>query len=181
MPGAVFLRGDDVTLRTIEEDDIEFMCDTINDPDVRKGLLTAFPINAEQEREYFEERISNQEDIHLAICHDDEITGTVGLHDLNQRLGHCEIGIWLAPDHHGRGYGTAASRLLTDFAFRELRMHRVQARVLATNEASARIWQKLGFGEEGVHRDEAFKDGEYVDVRYFGVLEGEWNGGSADR
>ncbi|MFC4450139.1 GNAT family N-acetyltransferase [Halorussus aquaticus] len=174
MPGAVFLRGDSITLRTIEAEDVEFMRDAVNDPDVREGLTTAYPLNAEQEREYFEERVSNQEDVNLAICTDGEMAGIIGLHDLNQRSGHCEVGLWLDTDYHGRGYGTEASRLLTDYAFRELRMHRVQARVLATNEASARIWQKLGFREEGVHRDEAFTGGEYVDIRYFGMLEDEW-------
>jgi len=191
MPGAVFLRGDDVTLRTIEEEDLEFLRDNVNDPDVREGLTTAFPLNAEQEREYFEERVSNDDEINLAICRDGEaqrtsdqssgqrprdteIVGTIGLHDLEQRAGHCEVGLWLAPEFHGRGYGTEASRLVTDFAFRELRMHRVMARVLATNPASARVWEKLGFTEEGVHRDEAFTDGEYVDIRYFAVLEDEW-------
>lgn len=191
MPGTVFLRGDDVTLRTIEEEDLEFLRDGINDPDVRDGLTATRPVNAEQEREFFEEQVSDRDDVNLAVCADDEarrgsdrssgrsprdgdIAGTVGLHDLNQRAGHCEIGIWLAPDYHGRGYGTEASRLLTDYAFRELRMHRVQARVLATNEASARVWEKLGFREDGVHREEAFTDGEYVDVRYFGVLADEW-------
>lgn len=180
MPGAVFLRGEAVTLRTIEEEDVEFLRDAINDPEVREGLTTAYPVNAEQERDYFEEQISNREDVNLAICVDGEsgrggeIAGTVGLHDVDQRAGHAEIGIWLAPEFHGRGYGTEASRLLTDFAFRELRMHRVQARVLATNEASARVWEKLGFAEDGVHREEVFTGGEYVDVRYFGVLEEEW-------
>jgi RimJ/RimL family protein N-acetyltransferase len=174
MPGGVFLRGENVTLRTIEEEDLEFLRDTVNDPEVRQGLTTAFPFNAEQEREYFEARISNQEDVHLAICADGELTGTIGLHDFANQAGHCEIGLWLAPEFHGRGYGTEASRVLTDYAFRELRMHRVQARVLASNEASARIWEKLGFEEEGVHRDEAFTDGEHVDMRYFGVLADEW-------
>jgi len=191
MPGAAFLRGDDVTLRTIEEEDLEFLRDGVNDPDVREGLTTAFPFNAGEEGGYFEERISNDDDINLAISKDSEaqrapnqssrqrprdaeIVGTIGLHDLEQRAGHCEVGIWLAPEFHGRGYGTEASRLVTDFAFRELRMHRVMARVLATNPASARIWEKLGFTEEGVHRDEAFTGGEYVDMRYFGVLEDEW-------
>ncbi|NHN58761.1 MULTISPECIES: GNAT family N-acetyltransferase [Halorussus] len=50
---------------------------------------------------------------------------------------------------------------------------RDQARLLATNPASARTWEKLGFAEEGVHRDRAFTGGEHVDVRYFRVLESE--------
>lgn len=214
MPGAVFLRGETVTLRTIEEEDVEFLRDTINDPTVREGLPASLPFNGEQEREYFEEQISSDENANLAICYDSEaqraseqssgarreqserledasgekrpasgqgprdseIIGTINLHDLNERAGHCEIGLWLAPEYHGEGFGTEASRLVTQYAFDELRMHRVQARVLATNEASLRIWAKLGYEEEAVHRDEAFKGGEYVDVIYFGVLEDEWEG-----
>lgn len=175
MPGAVFLRGDLVALRTIESEDVEFMRDCINDPDVREGLTTDRPINAEQEREFFEEQVSSEEGVNLAICADGEIAGLINLHGVQQSAGHAEIGLWLAPEFHGHGYGTKASRLLTEHAFDELRLHRVQARVLATNEASARIWEKLGFEEEGRHRDEEFKNGEYVDMRYFGVLEDEWD------
>lgn len=175
MPGATFLRGENVTLRTVEEADVEFLRDTINDPEVREGLLTAKPLNGRQEREYFEERISSDETVSLLICEGDDPAGTIGLNDVDQRTGTCEIGLWLAPEYHGRGYGTEASRLLTGYAFDELRMHRVQARVLADNVASRRIWEKLGFAEEGVHRDEAYRGGRHVDVHYYGVLDEEWD------
>ncbi|MFC7188639.1 hypothetical protein [Halocatena marina] len=33
MVGSAFLRGEDVRLRTIEKDDVDFLCDLINDPD----------------------------------------------------------------------------------------------------------------------------------------------------
>ena len=176
MPGPAFLRGENVTLRTVEEADVEFLRDTINDPDVRRGLTTAKPFNGRQEREYFEERISSDETVNLLICEGDEPAGTIGLSDIDQISGSCEIGLWLAPEYHGRGYGTEASRLLTAYAFDELRMHRVQARVLSHNTASHRIWEKLGFADEGVHRDEAYRGGEHVDVHYYGMLDEEWNG-----
>lgn len=173
MPGAVFLRGDDVTLRTVEEEDLEFIQDYVNDPDVRAGLSMSMPINGEQEREYFEERISSDEDVHLLICSDDEAVGMIGL-DVGDRHGTAEIGISIAPEFHGNGYGTEASRLLTTYAFDELRMHRVMARAFAFNEASKRIWEKLGFEQEGRHREAAFTGGEHVDVVFFGALADEW-------
>jgi len=175
MPGAVFLRGDAITLRTIEEADVEFLRDGINDPEVRAGLLTALPINGRQEEEFFEERVSSEEGVNLLICADGDPAGAIGLHQIDERAGHCEVGLWLAPEYHGRGYGTEASRLAVNYAFEELRMHRVQARVLDSNEASRRIWETLGFEREGVHRDEAYKGGEYRDVHYYGALESEWS------
>lgn len=173
VPGPVFLRGEDVTLRTVEEEDIEFVQGYVNDPDVRAGLSMSMPINGKQEQEYFEERISSDEGVHLLICADGEAVGMISL-DIGDRHGSAEIGISIAPEFHGNGYGTEASRLLTTYAFEELRMHRVMARAFAFNEGSKRIWEKLGFEQEGLHREAAFTGGEYVDVVHFGVLEDEW-------
>ncbi|WP_158056898.1 GNAT family N-acetyltransferase [Halorussus halophilus] len=173
MPGAVFLRGADVTLQTVEQEDIEFVQDYVNDPDVRAGLSMSMPINGKQEQEYFEERISGDDDVHLLICADDEAVGMISL-TLDDRHGSAEIGISIAPEFHGNGYGTEASRLLTTYAFDELRMHRVMARAYAFNEGSKCIWEKLGFEQEGLHREAAFTNGEYVDVVFYGALADEW-------
>ena len=46
---------------------------------------------------------------------------------------------------------------------------------LAGNEASRRIWEGLGFTEEGRFREAGFHGGEYHDVVFYGVLEDEWD------
>lgn len=53
MPGPVFLDGDHITLRTIEEEDLEFLQRIINDPEVWRSLGAVTPTNAEEEREWF--------------------------------------------------------------------------------------------------------------------------------
>ncbi len=174
MPGAVYLVGENVTLRTIEEDDLPFLRDTINAPRVREFLGTRPPINLEQEREYFETAISNDEQCNLLVCEDGDRAGTIGLHPLNPPEGSSEIGLFLAEDYWGRGLGTEASRLLTDYAFRERGHHRVSARVIEGNDASRRIWDKLGFRHEATFREAAFRDGNYVDVHWHAVLADEW-------
>ena len=45
---------------------------------------------------------------------------------------------------------------------------------MATNDASRRVWEKLGFELEGRLRQNQFDDGEYVDTLYFGLLEDEY-------
>lgn len=175
MPGPVFLRGDDVTLRTVEEEDLPFLQETINDPEVRQHLAGGrTPINAAQEREYYDEVVSSDEAVNLVVCDGEEAVGTIGLMDLDHRNGTAEIGLFLAPEYHGRGFGTEASELVTGYAFGELRLHRVLARVLAGNEASMRVWEKLGYEHEGVHREAAFVGGEHVDLHHYGVLADEW-------
>jgi RimJ/RimL family protein N-acetyltransferase len=52
----------------------------------------------------------------------------------------------------------------------------VIARVTAGNEASAAIWEKLGYRHKATFREAGFQDGEYVDEDLYTVLEDEWRG-----
>ena len=156
MPGAVYLEAEAVTLNTIEEEDLPFLRDTIDDPAVRAGLLYRPPLNLEQEREYFETVVCDDGSVNLLVCVDGEPAGTIGLEDVDEVAGTAEIGLFLDEAHWGQGVGTEAARLLTDFALRERRLHRVYARVRTDDEASARIWEKLGYRHEATHREAVF-------------------------
>lgn len=178
MPGATFLRGDRVTLRTIEEEDLQFLRETLNEPEVRRYLGQQTPTNMHQEREWFEERGSSDESVNLLVCVGEDGTdpaGTVGFGPADAADGSAELGLFLAPDYWGQGYGTEAARLATTYAFAERRLHRMVARAVAENAASCRIWEKLGFREEGRFREAAFHGGEYRDVVYYAVLADEWD------
>lgn len=178
MPGAVFLEGDRIELRTVEEEDLAFMRNNVNDSQVRRPLTSANPTNLETTREYFEEHVSRDDRVDLAVCLDGEIRGTVSLFDLDQSAGHAEIAYWLTPEAQGQGLMTEAARLLVGYGFEELRLHRVRGRALASNEGSKGVLRNFGMTREAVAREAERMDGEYVDMVYFGVLREEWSGGS---
>ena len=173
MPGSVFLRGEVVTLRPMERDDVEFLTALVNDPTVRRSLAADRPIAQHDEREWIE---SANEDggVHLLACADDEPVGTVGLNEPNETWGVTELGYMIDPDHWGHGYATDAADRLCAYAFEERRLNKVFAEVYETNPASTRVLEKVGFEREGVHRQEAFVDGEYVDIYRYGLLASEY-------
>lgn len=129
-------------------------------------MVRRSPIDGAQEREYYESVVSGDDVVTLLVCDAEEPVGSVGLNGLDHRNGVAEIGIFLE---------TEAARLVTGYAFAELRLHRVLARVLAGNEASMRVWETLGYEHEGVHREAAFVDGEHVDLHHYGVLADGWH------
>lgn len=174
MPGPIFLEGERVELRTVEEKDLEFLQRTVNDQMVRQYLGRRSPVNGHREREWYEESASDDETTHLLVCRDEAPMGIVGLYPEDSKGVNVEIALFLAEEFWGEGYGTEASRLVTDYAFRERRHHRVIAHVFAGNVGSARIWEKLGFRHETTHVEAEFLDGEYVDVELYAVLEDEW-------
>ena len=178
MPGPAFLRGETVTLRTVEGEDVEFLQETVNNPDVRHGLSATEPISEQAEREWVESVTSGEtDDVHLLICVDGEAVGIIGLNDVTDRIGMAELGYWLTPDAWGNGYATDAAQRLTEYAFQERRFHRVYAKVFVGNEGSQRVLEKTGFQREGTLRDHWFRDGRYEDVYIYGLLEGELDHG----
>jgi RimJ/RimL family protein N-acetyltransferase len=176
MPGPVFVPGDRVDLHTVEETDLDFLQRYVNHPGVWRFLGRPDPVNREQERDFFETVVCEGEGVHLLVCAGDERVGMVGLNDPDHRAGRAELGYWIAPDHQEQGYGTEAARLLVGHGFDQLGLHRIEARAFAFNEASRRLLERLGFTEEGVHRDATFVDGTHRDTHWYGLLEGEWRG-----
>ncbi|WP_227133990.1 GNAT family N-acetyltransferase [Halorubellus salinus] len=179
MPGAVFLRGDRVSLHTIEEADLDLLNENVNDPRVRRPLTSATPTTMRSTEEFHEDVVSDDDSVNLLICvdgddGDPEPVGDIALFKIHERTRWGELAIAIHPDHWSKGYGTEASRLLVEYAFDERNLNRVQARVMAANDASRRIWETLGFEQEGRLRENQFVDGEYVDTLYFGLLEADW-------
>lgn len=177
MSGPVFLEGETVALHTVESEDLEFLQKWINNPAVRSHLTVKTPTNRDQEEAWFEEQVSGDEHINLLVVGPDGPAGSVGLGPVEDPEGSAEIGLWIREADWGKGYGTEASRLLVGHAFDELRIHRIIAKVFEGNEASTRIWEKLGFRHEAVHRDAAYRGGQYVDLHQFAILEHEWRDG----
>ncbi|HEX3327270.1 MAG TPA: GNAT family protein [Actinomycetota bacterium] len=59
-----------------------------------------------------------------------------------------EVSYWTFPQYRRRGYASHALVLLSDFAFRQLGVDRIEAQVEPDNEASRRVVESVGFIEE---------------------------------
>ncbi|MFC3477718.1 GNAT family N-acetyltransferase [Halobacterium litoreum] len=191
MPGPVFAEGESVTLRTIEEEDLEFLQRGRNHPEIRRPLTDVDPQNGEQIREYFENGVSGDGDgFGFLICAPEESddadgedddseadpvpVGAVHIPWVRTKHGSGMLMYWVLPEYQGNGYVTEATELILDFAFEERRLAKVYAVVLESNVGSQRVLERLGFEREGVHRRESFVAGERVDNYRYGVLADEW-------
>lgn len=195
MPGAAFAAAEDVTLRTVEEEDAAFIRDQSNHPAVREPMTMEGPRSLDVVRDQI---TGESEDFtSFLVCLDDDDAGVqpayvqrgedapadvdavepVGLvmfFRIDEREGNTSFAYWLTPAVHGHGYATQATALALEYAFGHRRLRRVRARVLDTNDASIGLLEKLGFVHEGTQRKEKFVDGDPVDTRIYGLLREEW-------
>ncbi|SDM43065.1 Protein N-acetyltransferase, RimJ/RimL family [Halogranum gelatinilyticum] len=184
MPGPAVLEGERITLNTVEEEDLELLRDGVNDPSVRVSAGQVLPSNGLQEREWFEETSTSKDVLQLLVVvdgeyddHDDRRAGVIEFDPIDRETGTVDVAYWLRPAFRRNGYAREALELMVDYAFAQLRIHRVSAAVYDFNEASMRLLESIGFTAEGVQRENAYVDGRYCDTHYFGLLEDEWNRG----
>jgi len=84
-----------------------------------------------------------------------------------------EIGVLLAPEHRGRGVGTAAQQRLVEYLFETTTVHRLCANTEPENLAEQRCLEKCGFRQEGLLRQAGFRGGRWRDVLVYARLRGD--------
>ncbi len=84
-----------------------------------------------------------------------------------------ELGVYLLLAERGKGYGSAAQRLLAEYLFATTLTHRVQATTDVTNVAEQRALEKAGFTREGVIRGMQYRFGGWHDMVSYSKLRGE--------
>ena len=80
------------------------------------------------------------------------------------------IGYWVGAPFARHGYMTAAVRALIPFCFDSLRLHRLEAACIPSNQASIRLLEKTGFTREGYAREYLCINGVWQDHLLYGRL-----------
>lgn len=80
------------------------------------------------------------------------------------------MGYTVDQDHNGKGYATEAVKLLVDYAFEELLLHRIEAGVKPDHAASIRVLEKAGFHKEGISQKNVQINGIWQDHQMLAII-----------
>ena len=98
-----------------------------------------------------------------------EFAGSIMM-EVNLRNHSATLSYWLAKPYTGQGLMTESVKLVTKFAFEQLRLNRLELLVSVHNGKSAAVAMRCGFMEEGINRDFELINGKFVDHRRFSLL-----------
>jgi RimJ/RimL family protein N-acetyltransferase len=96
--------------------------------------------------------------------------GGCGLRVFDRNIGIANLGYWVRTSQTKKGIATAATLLLTRFAFNELRLNRVEITVAVDNQASRRVAEKAGATKEGILRNKVTKNDTPCDAVMFSLI-----------
>ena len=171
-----------VTLRLSAEKDIDSIFNACQDPlipafttvpatytmDHAIDFVRSDPFSFAERRELrFVIDYGNGDDVKFA--------GVISLHTINIKNHTAEIGYWMDKSLRGKGIGTIAAKMITDYGFRSLGFRRIDGLVDVDNLASQKLLTSAGFQKEGILRNKVSReDGRQIDMALFATTDSTW-------
>lgn len=119
------------------------------------------PSKCEKGEEYNFAISFNGRRLHLGGC---------GLNVIDRGCGIANLGYWVRTSQTNKGIATAATVLLAQFAFDQLKLNRVELTIAVDNQASLRVAEKAGAIREGILRNRVIKNGAPCDAVVFSLI-----------
>jgi RimJ/RimL family protein N-acetyltransferase len=107
---------------------------------------------------------------------DIKFAGVISLHTINIK-NHCaEIGYWMEKSMRGKGIGTTAAKMITDYGLRTLGFRRIDGLADVDNGASQKLLMSAGYVKEGILRNKVTRDdGRQIDMALFATTDSTWS------
>ncbi len=173
------IKGDKVNLRPVIRDDLPLLESWSNNLDFTSEFNFFGIRNPTNYEKSFNEDglLSTKRTVFMIVTQPGVKVGFVSFHE--QQYGPYDssrsfmIGISLASEYRGQGYGTEAQKLLPAYLFATYNIMRVEASTDIENLAEHRSLEKAGFTREGVMRKSQWRAGAYHDMVIYSKLRGE--------
>lgn len=146
----------------------------LNDPDVCRYNSHGDSLYTREMAEAYISSVSNNPAYAVfAIClkENDHHIGNIALQQISQKNQSAEFAILLGnPSTYGKGIGYEAAKLLMEYGFMTLKLHRLYCGTHTQNSGMRNLALKLGMKLEGVRRDAIFKNNQFADIVEYGIL-----------
>jgi RimJ/RimL family protein N-acetyltransferase len=163
-----------VRLRAIEPGDLGRSLLWVNDPEITRFTGTLYPVSSIEEDEWYRKLLHDPTQRAFALETDGgRHVGNAGFRDIQPVQGKAELWIYIGEkSKQNAGLGTAAIEALVRFGFERMNLHRIWIRVFSYNERALKAFQRCGFAQEGLLRDDQYRDGRYHDTHVLAILRG---------
>lgn len=164
-----------VTIRKFKREDIPKKVEWINNPENNQFLHYDIPIEIEKTQKWFDNNIGRTDRYDAVIEVDRVPCGTIGLLSIDRKNSKAEYYIAMGEIAlKGKGISTKATKLILDYAFKELDLNKVYLYTETENVPAQKLFEKIGFVKEGCIRDDLFSHGRFVDRYVYGICKNDY-------
>ncbi|WP_299017847.1 GNAT family protein [uncultured Polaribacter sp.] len=169
------LTGNNVKLRALEPEDLEFLYKIENNESFWEVSHTQTPFSKYILKQYLENaHLDIFEAKQLRLLIEEKSTGKqigmIDLFDFNPQHKRAGVGILIHPDYQQKGFALESLSVLITYCFSHLNLHQLYANITVDNEKSIALFQKNNFKKVGVKKDWIFYNGKFKDELLFQLI-----------
>jgi len=175
----MLIEGQKINLRDLKPRDAESIYKNLNDRDVsRYTARISYPYRLEDAQDFIKfSKKKNMNQIVFGI-ENPENKKIIGIIDLTSIDYHDSkgaiLGYWLGKKYWGQKIMSEVVKLVLNYAFKKLKLVRVQATVMEPNKASMKVLEKNSFKQEGILRKKVYKNRKWQNIFVYGILKKEF-------
>ena len=149
------------TIRDVEFEDHRWLVELHNDPMVLHNITDPNPITLDSHLKWWSNLNNKQK--RFIFCVDGVRAGFCKFYDIDNTNNNCILGADLHIKFRGKGYSVHMWRLMLEYCFDVLKLHRVSLQTASYNEIAQKTYNRIGFKTEGLLVESLFRDGKYYD------------------
>lgn len=177
----MFLETERVQLRALDINDSAEFYTWSCDREVTQFSLSsyAYPQSKADIHSWLSGINDNQKCVSFGVCcvETGKLIGYAGIASISALNRSGEYFILIGDKAYwGKGIGTDVTKLITDYGFNTLGLHRIELTAYVTNPSAIRAYEKAGYAHEGVKKQSGYRHGEFVDKVMMAVLAPDWQG-----
>jgi len=167
-----------IKIRSWRIEDAKSIANALNNKKVQDNLRDGlpFPYTVSDAKDFISAMLTADKNITFAwaITVDDTAIGSIGVFrkDNVHRLT-AEMGYYIAEEYWGKGIAAEAVRQVCTYLFENTDIVRIFAEPYDSNTGSCRVLEKANFVYEGTLRKNAFKNGQFLDMKLYSVIKNE--------
>jgi RimJ/RimL family protein N-acetyltransferase len=139
--------------------------------------LWLFPYSRQETQTWLEKTLTDKHTLTLGIVErtSGALIGIAGIASMSLINRSGEYFILIGnKESWSKGYGTEVTKLIVEYGFATLNLHRIALTVSEVNSAGVKAYERAGFTREGVLRQACYRDGQYHDKIVMSILRPDW-------
>ena len=174
------LKGNMISLRPVEKEDLEQLVKWRNNSDFRKHFREYRELNMEQQLKWFNEKVVNDDStlmFSIIRNEDSKLIGCCGLVYINWVHKHADLSLYIGWNDYyidSEGYAEDSCDTLLKYSFNELGLNKVWTEIYEFDEKKRDLYNKFSFKEDGVLRQNYWYDGKWWSSRILSILSSDF-------
>lgn len=169
----MILHGEKIYLRPISNSDTNHIILWRNTNFVLKNFIYQKPFSIKTHETWLRDMVNTGKVIQYIIYDKQENipVGSVYLRDIDNENCKAEYGIFIGVrEALGKGFGSEAAKLIIQYGFQHLKLHKIMLRVFSDNVRAIKSYENAGFIKEAYLKDDVKINNIFYDVILMAII-----------